>query len=88
MSTEILLIVLQEVTGIYKQNYDSGLNMQHSFPVFATLIEANYISKKEDFYASFRLTEEDEKEIRKLGKDEKIGERVKKKKKSLFSSLL
>lgn len=48
----------------------------HGFPVFATIIEANYISKKEDFFASFKLTEEDEREIRELAKDERIGEKV------------
>ncbi len=44
--------------------------------MFATLIEANYISKKEDFFASFRMTEDDEREIRRLAKDERIGEKV------------
>lgn len=66
----------QEVTGIYKNNFDSALNTQHGFPVFSTVIEANYISKKEDFFASFRITEDDEREIRDLAKDEKIGEKV------------
>lgn len=37
---------LQEVTGIYQNNFDSALNTKQGFPVFATLIEANYINKK------------------------------------------
>ena len=36
-----------EVTGIYRNNFDASLNHLHGFPVFATLIEANFISKKE-----------------------------------------
>ncbi len=44
--------------------------------MFATVIEANYISKKEDLFASFRLTEDDEKNIREFGKDERIGEKI------------
>lgn len=66
----------QEVTGIYKNNYDSSLNSQQGFPVFSTLIEANYISKKEDFFASFRITEDDERAIRELAKNERIAEKV------------
>jgi DNA replication licensing factor MCM2 len=64
------------VTGIYKNNFDASLNTQHGFPVFATVIEANYISKKEDLFASFRLTEDDEKQIRELAKDERIADKV------------
>lgn len=52
------------------------MNTQHGFPVFATIIEANYISKREDVFASFRLTEEDEQQILKLAKDPHIGEKV------------
>lgn len=46
--------------------------------MFATIIEANYISKREDLFASFRLTEDDEREIRQMAKDERIGEKVEK----------
>ena len=31
-----------DVTGVYSNNYDAGLNHQHGFPVFATLIEARW----------------------------------------------
>jgi DNA replication licensing factor MCM2 len=64
------------VTGIYKNSLDISLNAKNGFPVFATVIEANHISKKEDMFASFRLTEEDLREMRDLAKDEGIGERV------------
>ena len=57
-------------------NFDSSLNKRNGFPVFSTVIEANYISKRDDQFSAFRLTEEDEKEIRQLSKDPRIGERI------------
>jgi DNA replication licensing factor MCM2 len=34
------------------------------------------VNKKEDLFAAFRLTEEDEREIRKLSKDERVAKRI------------
>lgn len=65
-----------EVTGIYRNNYDAALNNKNGFPVFATILEANYVVKSHDQLAGFRLTEEDEQEIRKLSKDPKIVDRI------------
>lgn len=53
-----------------------ALNSANGFPVFATILEANYVNKKQDVFASFKLTEEDRKEILRLSKDENIGKRV------------
>ena len=64
------------MTGIYHNNYDGSLNIAHGFPVFATVIEANYITKQEDRLAITSLTDEDVKEIITLSKDPKIGGRV------------
>ena len=36
------------MTGIYRNNFDHALNTRHGFPVFATVIEANYVSRKAD----------------------------------------
>jgi DNA replication licensing factor MCM2 len=44
--------------------------------VFSTIIEANHVNKKEDLFAAFRLTEEDEKEMRALARDERIRKRI------------
>jgi DNA replication licensing factor MCM2 len=52
------------------------LSTRNGFPVFATIIEANYISKKEDLFASFRLTEDDQRQILALSKDKRIGKRI------------
>jgi DNA replication licensing factor MCM2 len=50
--------------------------VKNGFPVFTTILEANHISKKEDLYAAFRLTEDDEKQIRALARDERIAKRI------------
>ena len=65
-----------EVTGVYKNNFDSSLNTKNGFPVFATLIDANHVSKKDDIYSPFRLTEEDERQIQALAKDPQIVEKI------------
>ncbi|EGN99842.1 hypothetical protein SERLA73DRAFT_53575 [Serpula lacrymans var. lacrymans S7.3] len=65
-----------EVTGIYRNNFDASLNSKNGFPVFSTIIEANHINKKEDLFAAFRLTEEDEKEMRTLARDERVRKRI------------
>jgi DNA replication licensing factor MCM2 len=65
-----------EVTGIYRNNYDAQLNNRNGFPVFATILEANNVVKSHDQLAGFRLTEEDEHEIRKLSKDPQIVDKI------------
>ncbi|KAI3618728.1 dna replication licensing factor cdc19 (cell division control protein 19) [Moniliophthora roreri] len=65
-----------EITGIYRNNFDASLNSKNGFPVFSTIIEANHVNKKEDLFAAFRLTEEDEKEMRALARDERIRKRI------------
>eukprot|EP00249_Psilotum_nudum_P028835 c38786_g1_i1 orf=143-2887(+) len=65
-----------EVTGIYTNNFDMALNTKNGFPVFATVVEANHVSKKHDLFSAYKLTEEDKAEIEKLSKDPRIGERV------------
>jgi DNA replication licensing factor MCM2 len=71
-----LLTLIQEVTGVYRNNFDASLNSKNGFPVFTTILEANHINKKEDQFAAFRLTEEDERHIRALGKDDRIRKRI------------
>ncbi|ONK58662.1 uncharacterized protein A4U43_C09F15380 [Asparagus officinalis] len=65
-----------EVTGIYTNNFDLSLNTKNGFPVFATVVEANYVTKKQDLFAAYKLTDEDKAEIEKLSKDPRIGERI------------
>ncbi|KAI9137071.1 MCM-domain-containing protein [Paraphysoderma sedebokerense] len=65
-----------EVIGIYRNNFDRSLNLKNGFPVFATVLEANHISKKEDMFASVRLSEDDVKKIKELSKDPRIGKRI------------
>jgi DNA replication licensing factor MCM2 len=57
-----------DITAIYRNNYSGQLNNKNGFPVFATMLEANNIIKTHDQLAGFRLTEQDEREIRDLSK--------------------
>jgi len=65
-----------DITGIYYNNYDGSLNTKNGFPVFATVIQANYVSKKEDKLSYQTLTDEDVKTIVELSKEEKIATRI------------
>lgn len=65
-----------EVTGVYRNNYDAQLNNRNGFPVFATILEANNVIKSHDQLAGFRLTEEDEHEIRALSRDPLIVDKI------------
>ncbi|KAK3327155.1 DNA replication licensing factor mcm2 [Cercophora scortea] len=65
-----------EVTGIYQNNYDAQLNNRNGFPVFATVLEANNIVKSHDQLAGFRMSEEDEHEIRRLSRDPQIVDKI------------
>ena len=65
-----------EVTGIYRNSYDAQLNSKNGFPVFATILEANYVVKSHDQLAGFRLGEDDERQIRALARDPHIVEKV------------
>lgn len=65
-----------EITGIYRNQFDASLNSKNGFPVFSTVIEANHVSKAHDQFAAFRLTEQDEREIRQLSKDPQIIQRI------------
>lgn len=65
-----------EVTGIYRHNVDPNINIMNGFPVFSTVIEANYVRKVEDAHAETELTDDDIKEIRDLSQDPRIGDRI------------
>ena len=44
--------------------------------MFATVIEANYIVKREDLYSTYKLTDEDREELKSLADDPKIAQKV------------
>jgi DNA replicative helicase MCM subunit Mcm2 (Cdc46/Mcm family) len=60
-------------TGVYTNSYDAALNVRNGFPVFSTVIEANNITKNEDRFAAFKLTDEDKQELHRLARDPRIG---------------
>ncbi|CCK71208.1 MCM DNA helicase complex subunit MCM2 KNAG_0G01500 [Huiozyma naganishii CBS 8797] len=73
-----------EVTGVYKNNYDGGLNAKNGFPVFATIIEANSVKRREGNLSNpdeegldvFGWTEEEEREFRKLSRDRGVIDKI------------
>ena len=65
-----------EVTGIYRNSYSAQLNNRNGFPVFATILEANHVVQSHDQLAGFRLTDEDEREIRAMSRDPHIVDRL------------
>ncbi|KAF7664250.1 hypothetical protein LDENG_00182550 [Lucifuga dentata] len=75
-SKDAILLADLELTGIYHNNYDGSLNMANGFPVFATVILANHITRRDQGVAVAELTDEDVKAIVALSKDERIGERI------------
>jgi DNA replication licensing factor MCM2 len=48
-----------DITGIYKHTFDPSLNTKNGFPVFQTVLQANYVSKQAEAMASFRLSDDD-----------------------------
>ncbi|KAL4856536.1 DNA replication licensing factor MCM2 [Chlorella vulgaris] len=64
------------VTGIYQHSFEATQNARHGFPVYSVCIEANHLQKKGDQYSAARLTDDDKAEIRALGRDPRIGERI------------
>ncbi len=52
------------------------MNIQNNLPVFATIVEANYISIREDKISFETLTDEDVQEIQRLSKGPKIAQRL------------
>ena len=64
-----------QVTGIYKHAYDRSLNAQHGFPVFATLLVANYVQNDKQL-TDTRLTDDDVRAILRLAKEPTLPQRV------------
>lgn len=61
-----------ELIGIYKNSYDGVLNAKNGFPVFATVIEANSIKRREggsgndDSSSPYQITLEEERTFRSM----------------------
>lgn len=54
-------------------SFDAGLNVRNGFPVFSTLLEANFVNKQEERFAAFKLSDEDRQELLRLARDPRIG---------------
>lgn len=65
-----------EITGVYLHQYDPMLNTRQGFPVFATLVEANYVEARTDALAAMTVTAEDRDAILELSRHPKILTRI------------
>jgi len=67
-----------EVTGVYTYAHLAGTgSVPHTgFPVFGTVIEANFIQQREDLMSQYSITDDEKKEIIQLSKDPKISHRI------------
>lgn len=69
-----------DVVGIYRNNYDGRLNAKNGFPVFATVVEANCVRRRE---ATALLggvgalwSDDDEREFRRLARERGIIDQI------------
>ncbi|KII62739.1 DNA replication licensing factor mcm2 [Thelohanellus kitauei] len=65
-----------DVTGVYKSSFDLGMNKMNSFPIFMTVIEANYVFRRDSSTILQTLSDEDVKNIIKLSKEPNICDRI------------
>jgi len=65
-----------EVTGVFESNYDATLNSQQGFPVFHTVIKANFVKKSKGTFDQNNLSDEDIKTIHKMSKNPNIARMV------------
>lgn len=62
---------LVEITGVYTNDYDYMLNLRNGFPVFSTVIKANFVARADQGgsgLSSTQLTDEDQREIQELSR--------------------
>ena len=64
------------MTGTYTTVFDTALNSKSGFPVFATLIEANHVAKREELFATRMLTEQDKRAILDLSRDPQLAQKI------------
>lgn len=64
-----------EITGIYINKFDYFSNVKHGFPVFTTIIEANYVRRFGD-EEIIEIMDEDKQLIRDLSKKPNIAKRI------------
>eukprot|EP00347_Sterkiella_histriomuscorum_P014795 403359496 len=64
-----------EITGIYINQFDLIQNARYGFPVFNTIIEANYVRRFGDEQV-IEITDEDKDDIKTLAKSPNIGQKI------------
>eukprot|EP00747_Dinoflagellata_sp_TGD_P157651 gnl/TRDRNA2_/TRDRNA2_177755_c3_seq2.p1 gnl/TRDRNA2_/TRDRNA2_177755_c3~~gnl/TRDRNA2_/TRDRNA2_177755_c3_seq2.p1 ORF type:complete len:753 (-),score=-12.39 gnl/TRDRNA2_/TRDRNA2_177755_c3_seq2:528-2786(-) len=64
-----------DVTGIFLNCHDSYLNLKNGFPIFNTVIEANFLQRR-NLYSLRNITDEDYRKLHKLSSFPDIDERI------------
>ncbi|KAL7675605.1 hypothetical protein ACOME3_001872 [Neoechinorhynchus agilis] len=64
------------VTGAYRNSYEGSLNVQNGFPIFATVIQAYHVDKRDTKFDMNMMAFEDINELIRLSRTENIGERI------------
>jgi DNA replication licensing factor MCM2 len=64
-----------EISAVYLSRFDINTNIAHSFPVFTTYLECNYVKRLNELEIG-ELTDEDKIEIRKLAKNPNITQMI------------
>lgn len=65
-----------EITGIYQHTFDAAVNFKQGFPVFTTMIKANYVQRKGQSLEDLKLTDDDIKRIIALSKKSNVAELI------------
>lgn len=65
-----------EVIGVYTNSFETRSNVQAGFPVFATIIEANNIQKREVATVAHAITDEDKATFAKWASDPNFADKV------------
>ncbi len=65
-----------EVTGVYTNNFDMSLNTSGGFPVFATVVEANYVRRNGAGGGAARLSDDDRSKVLELAARPRIARMI------------
>lgn len=65
-----------EITGIYQHTFDASVNFKQGFPVFTTIIKANYVQNKGQSLEDLKLTDLDIKNIIALSKKSNVADQI------------
>ncbi|GJX47885.1 DNA replication licensing factor MCM2 [Tanacetum coccineum] len=66
------VLYIQEITGIYKKNYDFPLAAEHEFSAYTKVFEANYVANKQERLFPYLLNDSVKEQVLHMSKDPQI----------------